>query len=159
MSARHVASSSAARPAGRTTRSFDSPKSCPIDGGISRGSSLRKRSNCGSAARPSGSESVRISNGASRPSSVTVWRTAPFSVTTASGTSSANGASFCRCRTVPVTFHFSPSRSTVAGPRASSAAPARVTHGSKSPSSFLPATASAVLRKSSKVARRPRKSV
>ncbi|MBK6403871.1 MAG: hypothetical protein IPF66_01815 [Holophagales bacterium] len=157
-SARHAASSSLARPDGRMARTFGSPKSCPIDGGISLESSLRKTSNCGSAARPSGSASVRTSKEASRPSSFTTCRTVPVAVTTATGTSSANGASCWACRSVPVTVQPAPAFAVVARPSASSAAPARVTQGSKKPASGLPETASAVRRKSSNVARLPRRS-
>ena len=85
---RHAWSSAAGAADGSTASTRGSPKIWPIDGGVSRGSSLRNTSNHGSTCSVSGDvgrrDRERLLGAASRPTRPV--RTAPFAVCTTTGT-------------------------------------------------------------------------
>ena len=154
-SARHAFSSEGGAPAGRIASTRGSPKIWPMDGGVSRGSSLRNTSKRGSTCSASGSASVASWNACAAPSSRTTFRSSPFTVCTTTGTSTANGGPPCVCRSVPrTTFPLDTSTPSTA----STGAPGRPTQSSKKRPKSRPLSASIARRRSSNDARFPLKS-
>ena len=98
--AARVASSAAA---GRMARSFRSPSTWPIDGAVSRASSRRNRSNCGSTSSSCGWEAVSNLNGVASPVTLSTWVWSPSAVVRASGACNANFSPAWTWRSTPVT--------------------------------------------------------